>query len=102
MFKKWLDATETTNFDQMINLLVLEQFKSKLPFFIQRYIEERGEKGVEEAAGLADAHHLLVQSLNGGETRKNVRTSSDVPVRPNKPRTPQNQGAVRIVRSMVM
>lgn len=96
LFKKWLDATETTTFDQLINLLALEQFKSRLPFFLLRHIEERGEKDVIGAAGLADAHHLLVQSLNGGETHKFVRTSSDVSFKPNKQRTPQNQGAVSL------
>lgn len=83
LFKKWLDATQTTTFDELINLLVLEQFKSHLPFFILRYIEEQREKGVIEAAGLADAHHLMMQSLHGGESKKHVRTSSDAPSRQN-------------------
>lgn len=83
LFKKWLDATQTTTFDELINLLVLEQFKSHLPFFILRYIEEQREKGVIEAAGLADAHHLMMQSLHGGESKKLVRTSSDGPNRQN-------------------
>lgn len=73
-------------------MLALEQFKSRLPFFILRYIKEEREKGVIEAAGLADARHLLVQSINGGDTRKLVRTFSDVQNKPNKPRTIQNQG----------
>ena len=92
LFKKWLDATETKTFDELINLLVLEQFKSTLPFFILRHIEKQREGKVVEAADLADAHHLF-QSLNSGDSRKSVRTSSDVPLESNKQRTLyQNQG----------
>ena len=93
LLKKWLDATETNTFNELINLIVLEQFKAKLPFFILRHIEEQREKDVVEAAGLADAHHLLVQSLNSGDSRKNVRSSSDDPFKSYKPRTTyQNPG----------
>ena len=92
VFKKWLTATETTTFDQLVNLLVMEQFKSRLPFFLLRHIEERGEKNVEEAAGLTDSHDLLVQSLNAGDSHRPVKTSPGVPFKPNKPRTlGQNQ-----------
>lgn len=90
-FKKWLEATDTKSFEQLVDLLVLEQFKARLPFFILRYIEEQREKGVMEAAGLADAHHLLVKSISGGDG-KIVKASSDALVKPNKPRTNQSQG----------
>ena len=72
LFKKWLNATETETFDELIDFLVLEQFKSTLPFFILRHIEEQSEEKVIEASGLADAHHLLIQSLNSGDSRKSV------------------------------
>lgn len=64
LFKKWLEATEAKDFADLINLLVFEQFKSKLPFFVLRHIEEQREKNVAKAAGLADAQHLLVHLLS--------------------------------------
>lgn len=43
LFKKWLEVTETKTFDDLINLVVFEQFKSKLPFFILRHRGLEGE-----------------------------------------------------------
>lgn len=76
LFKKWMAVTNTKTFDELINLLELEQLKTRLPFFILWYIEEQREKGVLEAAGLVDAHHLLIQTFHGGNPKR-LRTSSD-------------------------
>ena len=75
LFKKWLAATETTTFQSLLNLIVLEEWKGKLPFNILRHVEERGETDLMRAAELADAYSLLVGSLGsrGTNTSQSVK-----------------------------
>lgn len=93
LFKKWLRATDTETLSDVVNLLVLEQFKSKLPFFLLRHTEDQGETDVVKVASKVDVHYLLVQSLQSeGGSHKSVKSSSDAP-KFNKQTTPYlNQG----------
>ena len=60
-------------------MVVLEEWKSKIPFHILKHVEERGEVNLGRAAELADAYALLVESLGSREraTSRHVRSSSD-------------------------
>ena len=76
MCKKWLEATSTTTFDQLINLLVLEEAKKKLPLNIRLHIEEKGESDLMKAAQLADSYFLLLKTHSAKETTKTFVKSS--------------------------
>ena len=61
---KWLEASKTTTFfSELLNLIVMEEWKNKLPFNILRHVEERGECELMQAAKVADAFALLIGSL---------------------------------------
>lgn len=72
---KWLKATKVTTFDQLLNLIVSEQFKKTLPFELLRYIEEKGETEVDKVAKSADAYSLLLLSLKSTRPREGKPTS---------------------------
>ena len=76
LFKKWLEATSTTDFDQLINIVVLEEAKKKLPLNIQLHIEEKGETDLMKAAQLADSYFLLLKSHSAKDTNKPFVKSS--------------------------
>ena len=52
-FLKWLKS------DQLVNLMVLEEFKRKLPLSIMLHIEDRQEKDLKKAASHADTYSLV-------------------------------------------
>lgn len=62
-FKKWLEATQTNSYLDLLNLMVLEEFKRRLPFQILCHVEQSKETDLIKAAQLADAQHLLLKSL---------------------------------------
>ena len=61
-FSKWLKAAEVETFDQLVNLIVFEEFKRKLPLPIMLHIEDRQEKNLKVAASLADTYSLIHKS----------------------------------------
>ncbi|XP_076044797.1 uncharacterized protein LOC143027398 [Oratosquilla oratoria] len=76
--KKWLEAIDVTTFSKLLNTIVLEEWKSKIPFHILRYVEDRREKDLIQAVELADAQALMIETW-GSETRWQspiVRSSS--------------------------
>ena len=76
--KKWIESLKITTFSELLNLMVLEEWKNKLPFNILRHVEERGESELMAAAKVADAFSLLMESLGsrGRGSPSNVRSSS--------------------------
>ena len=58
--KKWLEATKTSSFSELLNLIVIKEWKNKLPFNILRHVEERGECELMQAAMVADAFAFLM------------------------------------------
>ena len=52
-FLKWLKSAGVSTFDQLVNLMVLEEFKRKLPLSIMLHIEDRKEKDFKKATSLA-------------------------------------------------
>lgn len=78
LFKKWLNALEVTTYSDIVNLMVLEEFKNKVPFTIVKYIEERNERELFRVAELADAQALRLETWARleGEHSYNVKASS--------------------------
>ncbi|XP_068208290.1 uncharacterized protein [Palaemon carinicauda] len=58
-FRKWLESENITTFEQLQNLMVLEEFLRRIPSNISMYIRERQEKEGKKAALLADEYHLI-------------------------------------------
>lgn len=58
-FKRWLAALEITTFDDLCELVILEQFKNRLPGRIATYINEHKVASAAEAAVSADEYVLL-------------------------------------------
>ena len=56
---RWCSSSEVDNFEQLFNLMVLEQFKNTLPSNVATYITEHKVKSPTEAAVLADEYVLL-------------------------------------------
>lgn len=80
-FKKWLETLKVTTFSELVNLVVLEEWKSKIPFPILRYVEESNEQELLRVAEMADAHALRLESwsVNGVDRGCSVKsTSSDL------------------------
>lgn len=53
-FNRWCSASEVKDFDDLCNLMVLEQFKNSVPERISMYISEQRVRTAGEAAALAD------------------------------------------------
>ncbi len=61
-FRRWLTALEVTTFEDLCNLVILEQFKNNLPERVSTYISERKVVTAGEAAVAADQYILLHKS----------------------------------------
>lgn len=53
-FNRWCTAVDINTLEDLIHLIVLEQFKNSVPSRIATYISEHNVKTPEEAAVLAD------------------------------------------------
>ena len=56
---KWLRASNVTTYDQLVELIRLEQFKISMPKAIQIHLNDARVSTVRDAAGMAD-HYVLV------------------------------------------
>ncbi|XP_068239972.1 uncharacterized protein [Palaemon carinicauda] len=74
-FHKWLFSSNVTTFDQLVNLLVYEEFKRKIPLNVKLHLKDRGETQLKEAANCADVYSLV----HKGNPKSDKRT---VPVKP--------------------
>ena len=52
--KKWLEATKSITFSELLNVIVMEEWKNKLPFNILRHVEEQGKCELMQVAKVAD------------------------------------------------
>lgn len=59
MCNKWLSSLAVTTFQKLRDLVVMEDFKRKLPFDLRIYIEEKGEVDLIKVAQLADSYTLV-------------------------------------------
>ncbi|XP_034081218.1 uncharacterized protein LOC117552092 [Gymnodraco acuticeps] len=67
-FKRWLTALDVTTFDDLCELMTLEQFKNILPDKIATYITEHRVTSAAEADVAADEFVLLHKSRFGGRS----------------------------------
>ncbi|XP_064089975.1 uncharacterized protein LOC135203981 [Macrobrachium nipponense] len=58
-FRKWVKSAAVSTFAELENLIVLEEFKRKLPLNIMMYLEDREEKDLLKALTLADTYSLI-------------------------------------------
>lgn len=61
-FNRWCTASEASTFEDLSNLIVLEQFKNSVSDQVATYINERKVKSPSDAAVLADEHRLTHKS----------------------------------------
>ena len=67
LFRKWLDSENVSSFDDLVNLIVSEEFKRRLPQNIMMYIADKEEKDLKKSAILADNYSLIHKvHLKGG------------------------------------
>ena len=80
-FKRWMKSANITTFDELVNLIVMEEFKRKLPTNIMLHIEDRQEKELLKAASIADSYHLIhkqsFRSNPGKRFEANVKPVSE-------------------------
>lgn len=58
LFGQWRLASEVQTFDQLCELVLVEQFRETLPMNLATYLSERNAKTFTEAAVLADEYAL--------------------------------------------
>ena len=74
--KSWIKSANVNNFDDLINLIVFEEFKRKLPKNIMLYIEDRQEKNLLKAVSMADSYFLIHKTVPGKQTETFVKPVS--------------------------
>ena len=62
LFNKWISSSNVGGFDELRTLMVMEEFKRKLPFDLRIHIEEKSETDLIKAAQIADSFSLLRKS----------------------------------------
>lgn len=79
LFKKWLHASVLNNYDDLMNAMVLEEWKRRLPFNVMVYVEEKGETDLIKAAQLADSYALIHRKFSRDKSKSyTVKTFSGV------------------------
>ena len=58
MFTRWLQASNVKNYDDLKNLMLLEEFKRQMPPAIKLYLEEQEPSDINKAATLAENYML--------------------------------------------
>ncbi|XP_068231910.1 uncharacterized protein [Palaemon carinicauda] len=67
LFNKWLKAAHVNNFEELVNLIVTEEFMRKLPQNIRMHIADREEEDLKISAMLADHFFLIHKTHKGTE-----------------------------------
>ncbi|XP_068246459.1 uncharacterized protein [Palaemon carinicauda] len=65
LFNKWLKAANVNNFEELVNLIVTEEFMRKLPQNIRMHIADREEEDLKKSAMLA-VHFFLIHKTHKG------------------------------------
>lgn len=76
-FNRWCSASEVVTFQQLCDLVALEQFKNCVPESVATYLNERKVKTPHEAAVLAD-EYILTHKSKFGEDSVDVQNSGSV------------------------
>lgn len=81
-FKRWCTAGGITTFEQLSDLIILEQFKNTLPGRVVTFLNEREPEGVVKAAELADdfvlTHRIFDSSVRPVSEVGNARAEARV------------------------
>ncbi len=77
-FSRWRLASEVQTFEQLCELVLLEQFKETLPECMATYLSERNVKTLTEAAVLAD-EYSLTHKVGGDFGRRDSAVSGHHP-----------------------
>ncbi|XP_069993527.1 uncharacterized protein [Penaeus vannamei] len=75
-FKRWIKSASVTNFDQLCNLIVFEEFKRKVPYSVMIHLIDKEENDLHEAAKVADVFSLVHRSIPGEKRKANIVKSS--------------------------
>ena len=65
--RNWLKSAAVTTYDELINLVALEEFKRKIPYSIMLQITDKDETELLTAAKLADVFSLIHHSVPSEE-----------------------------------
>lgn len=80
MLQKWLKSASVTTFEQLVNVIALEEFKRKVPYSVVMHITSRDEHDLLKAAQMADVFSLVHRQGPSGERKPdysyNVRYSA--------------------------
>ena len=77
-FEKWMKYADVTTIDELKNMMVLEEFKRKVPSNIMLHLEDKQETNLLTAANLADNYALVHKSTPDHSMKRpnsNVKTS---------------------------
>lgn len=55
MLQKWLDATRTTTFDELVNLIAEEEVQRRLPLDILMHVKEAGDGDFYETSPVTNS-----------------------------------------------
>ena len=72
-----MKSANVDNFADLVNLIVCEEFKRKLPTNIMLYIEDKQEIDLLKAATMADSYSLIHNNLPGKRAEAFVKPVSD-------------------------
>jgi len=75
-FRRWIKSASVNNFDQLCNLVVLEEFKRKVPYSVMIHLTDKEENDLHEAAKAADVFSLVHRSIPGEKRKANIVKSS--------------------------
>lgn len=75
-FKKWLQTSAVTTYDDLMNLVVLEEFKRKVSFSIKLHIDDRDETDLMKAAEMADKYSLTHRASGERKNEPHVKSSA--------------------------
>lgn len=79
--KKWLKSASVTTYDDLVNLIALEEFKRKIPHSIMLHITDKDETELLKAAEVADLFSLVHRSTSSGDEKTQPIVSAGASVR---------------------
>ena len=80
---RWLKSASVTTFDQLVNLISLEEFKRKVPYSIMVHITDKEETDLVKAAKIADVFSLIHRPFPGDRRTTQNLVSSPAGSNPN-------------------
>ena len=75
-FKKWLQTSAVTTYEELINLMVVEEFKRKVSISIKVHIDDRDETDLMKAAEIADKYSLTHRAYGERRPESIVKSSA--------------------------